>query len=229
MTPAGRKAVDMEFPGAMPNVPTIAVGLCRRSNGEECTICRDICPLGEGIVIYDRQEREVELHVGGIVVAVGADCGNGSQLVGCLGSPLDTMGNFKAAHPGLDPVRGLLRGIYLAGACAGGYGVGQAALQGLAAAGAALADLLPDGVVELDGPVAVIMTQRCSGCRICLGLCPYQAIEVDAAGRCVINDVLCRGCGACSAACPAGALKLQQYTREQLEAELKGLLDHEPA
>ena len=229
MTPAGRKAVDMEFPGAMPNVPTIAAELCRRSNGEECTACRDICPLGEGIVVYDRLEREVELHVGGIVVAVGANSETGSDLASSLGSPLDAKGNFKAAHPGLDPVRSPLRGIYLAGACAAGYGVGQAVLQGLAAAGAALADLLQDGLVELDGPVATVMTERCSGCRICLGLCPYQAIEFDAAGRCLINDVLCRGCGACSAACPAGALKLQQYTREQLEAELKGLLDHEPA
>lgn len=226
-TPAGRKALDMVFPGAQPNVPVIAAELCLRFHGEECTACRDACPLGEGVVSYERMERCLEFQVGGIVIGVGANSGNSDQLARRLGAPMDAVGNFRPAHPGLDPVRSSMRGIYLAGACSGGYGVGQAALQGLAASGAALADLLPDGMVALEGPVAMVMAQYCSGCRICIGLCPYHAIEMDKDNRCLINDVLCRGCGACSAACPAGAIKLQQYSREQLEAELRGLLDRE--
>ena len=68
-------------------------------------------------------------------------------------------------------------------------------------------------------------TARCVGerCRVCRQACPSEAISVDA-GRLSIDVLRCQGCGACSAVCPSRAVSYPNYSLEQLEAELAGLL-----
>lgn len=71
-----KKAIDVEFFGGLPNVPFIDSSLCTRFKGEDCTVCRDSCPV-ENTIQYDDQETVKEIRAGAIIVAVGAslyDC-----------------------------------------------------------------------------------------------------------------------------------------------------------
>jgi heterodisulfide reductase subunit A len=40
----------------------------------------------------------------------------------------------------------------------------------------------------------------------------------------VINEALCQGCGTCAAACPTAAIEVQQFTPEQIMAQIEGML-----
>lgn len=64
-----RKAIYKAFPGAVPNIVAIDREACLRSKGEECTACRDACPLEA--VVYDQQDERVEVEAGALVVATG--------------------------------------------------------------------------------------------------------------------------------------------------------------
>lgn len=233
----GRKAIDFKFPGALPAVPAIRMEECLRAKGEECSLCRDICPLGPQVIDLEQRESFAEREIGGIVVAIGGDyaTANGKELwqvappaadMACLAEllnmPLERDGRIRLLNRAMDPVRSLARGVYGAGGCNGAGSLQESALQGLAAAGAALADLREDGVIELEGTIARVDSRRCSGCLLCRNICRYQALSLDENGKSVINEVLCRGCGACSAVCPAGAITLLGFSTAQLAAEIRG-------
>ena len=115
-------------------------------------------------------------------------------------------------------------GVFLAGACQGPKDIPDTVAQAGAAAAEALA-LIDRGSVELEPSTAFVDAAKCSGCRICIGLCPFCAIAFDAeAGVAVVNEVLCKGCGMCVAACPSGALQQHLFTDEQILAEIEGVL-----
>jgi NAD-dependent dihydropyrimidine dehydrogenase PreA subunit len=46
----------------------------------------------------------------------------------------------------------------------------------------------------------------CTGCGVCLDLCPQEAIVLEA-DRAEIRQELCVGCGICIGACPQGAIQ----------------------
>ncbi len=66
---ATRKAIYIPFPGATPNCAFIDREACLRSAGEECTKCRDACPMEA--VDYDQQDEDFEVAAGALVVATG--------------------------------------------------------------------------------------------------------------------------------------------------------------
>jgi heterodisulfide reductase subunit A len=79
--------------------------------------------------------------------------------------------------------------------------------------------------MALDPFRAVVDEARCSGCRICNGLCPFSAILFDeAAATTSVNPALCQGCGVCVAACPAGAIRGTGFSDEQILGQIEGLL-----
>jgi NAD-dependent dihydropyrimidine dehydrogenase PreA subunit len=51
-----------------------------------------------------------------------------------------------------------------------------------------------------------IDSDKCTGCGICVSICPRRAITIpdDVA---VIDQALCSKCGDCAQACPSGAIK----------------------
>ena len=62
--------------------------------------------------------------------------------------------------------------------------------------------------------VAAVDWERCSGCKLCRGQCPFGAIRYTAGqDKCAIDPALCYGCGVCRAACKKDAIKLEPRRR----------------
>jgi heterodisulfide reductase subunit A len=81
------------------------------------------------------------------------------------------------------------------------------------------------GELALEAVRASVLAERCSGCRLCNGLCPFNAISFDPVRRVSdINAALCQGCGTCVAACPAGAIQGSGFSNDQVLAQIEGLL-----
>jgi len=56
--------------------------------------------------------------------------------------------------------------------------------------------------------VAVVDSKKCTGCGICVDVCPTNAIEVNE--HAVVNAEMCTGCAACVSECPNEAIILAQ-------------------
>ena len=150
-----------------------------------------------------------------------ADAGEVRRILNISTGP---EGFFTERHPKLAPVSTFTDGVFLAGACQGPKDIPDTVAQAGAAAAEALA-MIDHGSVELEPSTAFIQAAKCSGCRTCLGLCPFQAISFDAQRNvAAVNEVLCKGCGMCVAACPSGALQQHLFTDQQVLAELEGVL-----
>lgn len=118
------------------------------------------------------------------------------------------------------------RGIATAGACRAPVDIATAIEQGRAAAGRLLADLREGAALDVLPAGVRIDPVRCSGCMLCVRLCPAQAIEPSVNGKkTVLRELLCTGCGICVAACPAGAVHGGIFSSEALKAEMKGALE----
>ncbi|PKM44552.1 MAG: 4Fe-4S ferredoxin [Firmicutes bacterium HGW-Firmicutes-8] len=69
--------------------------------------------------------------------------------------------------------------------------------------------------------LAEIDPAQCTGCRSCLKLCQFGAIQYSALNsRCAVNPLKCYGCGVCRSACQKQAISLAD--RQRL-AGLKGV------
>ena len=140
------------------------------------------------------------------------------DLVRKLKIGVDANGFLTEAHPKLRPVETLTPGIFLAGCGQAPRDIPDTVAQ---ASGAAAKVLELFGQEELyhDPIVATVDEDLCSGCGLCVSLCPYDARELEVKeGRRVakVNEVKCEGCGSCVAGCPAGASQQRNFRDEQL-------------
>jgi heterodisulfide reductase subunit A len=133
-------------------------------------------------------------------------------------------GWFIEKHPKLDPVATMTEGVFVAGCVSGPKDIPATVAQGAAAAARVLGRI-QQGEIELEPVRASVEEEKCSGCRICNDLCPFNAITF-AEDRAVteINAALCQGCGTCVAACPAGAISGTGFSNEQILSQIDGLL-----
>ena len=127
-------------------------------------------------------------------------------------------------HPKLDPVATMTEGIFIAGCVQGPKDIPSSVAQGSAAAARVLGRIQQQQIA-LEPFRASVDETRCSGCRICNNLCPFNAI-IFHEDRMVteINPALCQGCGTCVAACPAGAISGTGFSSEQILSQIEGLL-----
>ncbi len=133
-------------------------------------------------------------------------------------------GFFLEKHPKLDPVATATDGVFVVGCCQGPKDIPDTVAQASAAAARALA-LISAGKVEVEAATAVIDEDKCSGCKVCVELCPYKAIIWDENRKVSrVNEAVCKGCGTCVAACPSGAIKGRHFTTEQIMSEIEGVL-----
>jgi heterodisulfide reductase subunit A len=133
-------------------------------------------------------------------------------------------GWFTERHPKLDPVATMTDGIFIAGVAQGPKDIPAAVGQGAAAA-ARVQGMITSGEVLIEPIVATVIEEKCSGCRICNTLCPFNAIEfLEDKGVTHINTALCKGCGTCVAACPSQAITGAHFNNQQIFAEIEGIL-----
>jgi heterodisulfide reductase subunit A2 len=133
-------------------------------------------------------------------------------------------GWFIEKHPKLDPVATMTEGVFIAGCVQGPKDIPASVAQGAAAAARVLGRI-EQKEIALEPYRASVDETKCSGCRICNNLCPFNAITFHE-DRMVteINPALCQGCGTCVAACPAGAISGTGFSNEQILAQIEGLL-----
>ena len=103
----------------------------------------------------------------------------------------------------------------------------EAVNQAYGAAGRVL-PLLSNDLVTASGAVCEVREKKCMGCRACVSVCTYGAIEMRKTGRgdkAVVNPVICKGDGLCNAVCPTGAIVLKHFTDDELLSQIDAAVE----
>lgn len=138
------------------------------------------------------------------------------ELAAKLKIPTDNYGFLCEAHPKLRPLESLTAGIFLAGVCQAPKDIPQVVAQASGAASKVLALFSQDELYH-EPNIAFVDEDLCSGCKICINCCPYNARKFDEEKNIVtVDNILCEGCGVCIAACPAGACQQRNFTDKQV-------------
>ncbi len=146
------------------------------------------------------------------------------EVAHLFGISCSANGWFTEKHPKLDPVATMTEGIFIAGCVQGPKDIPSSVSQGAAAAARVLGRI-QQGQIALEPVRATVNPDKCSGCRICNDLCPFNAIVFLPESMVTeINPALCQGCGTCVAACPAGAITGTGFSNEQIFAQIEGLM-----
>jgi heterodisulfide reductase subunit A2 len=146
------------------------------------------------------------------------------QLAQFFKVPMNADGFFVEAHVKLNPCAFATDGVFLCGLAHYPKPIDESIAQAQAAASAATV-LLAQQTIRTSGTTAVAEPRICSGCGVCVSLCPYNAPSLKAqgtmAGKAEINPALCKGCGLCVASCRSGALQLQGFDDGQIMAMIE--------
>ena len=178
--------------------------------------------IGEDTLLGRRIRVPVDMVVLCMAMEARADTGAVGRIFG-VNQGAD--GFFLEEHPKLAPLNTATDGVFLAGACQGPKDIPDTVAQASGAAAKALA-LSHRGVVEVPSAISWIDPDICAGCQVCIGLCPYGAIEYNPR-RLIseVNEALCKGCGSCAAFCPSNAAQTRHFRPGQIMAELDGIFD----
>ncbi|OGO32301.1 MAG: disulfide reductase [Chloroflexi bacterium RBG_16_54_18] len=146
------------------------------------------------------------------------------EVAKLFGISCSANGWYIEKHPKLDPVATMTEGIFIVGCAQGPKDIPSSVAQG-AAASARVLGRIQVGEIALEPVRATVDPDKCSGCRICNNLCPFNAILfLEDKMVTEINPALCQGCGTCVAACPAGAISGTAFSNDQIFAQIEGLL-----
>jgi len=143
--------------------------------------------------------------------------------------PLSKDRFFLEAHMKLRPVDFATEGIFLCGLAHWPKSIEESISQACAAAARAIT-ILSKEALEVEGAIARVNEDFCSGCRICESVCAYGAIEmkkVDGKPRAHVLEALCKGCGVCGSSCPAGSISMLHFTDNQILAQVRSALKEE--
>jgi heterodisulfide reductase subunit A len=135
--------------------------------------------------------------------------------------PMNEDGFFVEAHAKLGPSEFATDGVFLCGMAHYPKPIDESIAQAQAATSRAVTVLAKERI-KVSGTVAYSDPSACSGCGVCVEVCPYSApafaTQGPFAGKAEINPVLCKGCGLCVASCRSGALNLKGFEEGQIMA-----------
>jgi heterodisulfide reductase subunit A len=144
------------------------------------------------------------------------------KLANMMKIPLGGDEFIQEKHVKLNPVDSLQTGIFTCGCAIGPKDVRDTVSDALGSA-ARVSSFLSKGYIVTSPEKAVVDITKCTGCEICLEICPSNAIEmID--GKAKVDPLLCIECGACVPECPEYAIEFKNFTENQIIATLKGLL-----
>jgi heterodisulfide reductase subunit A len=150
-----------------------------------------------------------------VVLAMAMEPSRGArELAKKLKVSVDKDGFLSEAHPKLKPVESVTAGMYFAGAAQAPKDIPEAVAQASGAAAKAITVLSQETLSHMP-TVARVNDALCTGCAMCVEVCPYEALALED-GIAVVNDVLCEGCGTCSATCLRAAIQVRNQTPLQV-------------
>ena len=140
--------------------------------------------------------------------------------------PMNEDGFFVEAHAKLGPSEFATDGVFLCGMAHYPKPIDESVAQAQAASSRAVT-LLSKKKIHVTGTVAYVSSAFCSGCGLCVQLCPYSATSYVEGGanadKAEVNPVLCKGCGLCVASCRSGAISLKGFEDGQIMAMIDEL------
>jgi heterodisulfide reductase subunit A len=146
------------------------------------------------------------------------------ELADKLGVPLGDDGFIEERHVKLDPVNTLNQAAFGAGCVLGPKDIHDTVTEGTSAAHK-ISQFLGKGMILI--PPEKPMILECNGCGDCVSACPYNALSLEG-GKAVLSPLACTGCGICVPACPIKGIEIRNFTRNQLKAQLKAMLNEAP-
>ncbi|MDI6846728.1 MAG: FAD-dependent oxidoreductase, partial [Candidatus Bathyarchaeia archaeon] len=148
------------------------------------------------------------------------------RIAKMLKVPLSRDGFFLEAHMKLRPVDFATDGVFLCGLAHSPKFIDESISQACGAVARAVT-ILSKKALEVEGAIASVNEDLCSGCRICEAVCEYGAIEMEEKEEKLTSKVLealCKGCGTCGSSCPTGAITMLHFTDDQILAQIKAVL-----
>ncbi len=167
--------------------------------------------------------KAIEIAADMVVLAQAMRPSAGAQeLAKKLKVAVDKDGFLAEAHPKLRPIESVTAGIFLAGAAQAPKDIPEAVAQASGAAAKAVAILSQDRLFH-SPTVAKVMSNLCTGCGMCVAVCPYDALSLKD-GKVEVNEVLCEGCGTCTATCLRSAIQVKNFTQQQVAEMINACL-----
>ncbi|MBN1223635.1 MAG: CoB--CoM heterodisulfide reductase iron-sulfur subunit A family protein [Candidatus Aminicenantes bacterium] len=169
--------------------------------------------------------KDIEIDADMVVLATATRPSTGADaLAKILKIAMDKDGFLAEAHPKLRPVESVTAGMFLAGAAQAPKDIPEVVAQASGAAAKAISILSQERLFHSPN-VAKVNIKLCTGCGMCVDVCPYEAIKLKD-GKAEVNEVLCEGCGTCQATCLRAAVAVKNLTPAQvhdmIEASLGG-------
>ncbi len=169
-------------------------------------------------------KRPVEITADMLTLATAVVPYRDEQLAQFFKVPMNADGFFAEAHVKLAPSDFAVDGVFLCGLAHYPKPVDESIAQAQAASSSATR-LLSQKSINTSGNIAKVNPAFCTGCEVCVTVCPYNApsmvMEGRDKGKAQINPVLCKGCGSCVASCRSGALVLKGFEDGQLFAMIE--------
>ena len=175
----------------------------------------------EDTLLNSKEEDEFDM----VVLCPSLEAAEGSQeLARQLNIPIDDDGFIEEKHVKIDPVSSLNQAVYMAGCSIGPKDIHDAVTDGISAAHKTH-QFLGKGRIAIS-PEKPVVNDKCDECGVCIEECPYDALS--GLGRPALEALACTGCGVCAAVCPQQAIDIRNYSREQLKAQVNGMLEAGP-
>jgi heterodisulfide reductase subunit A len=178
------------------------------------------------VTVFDQLlQEEIEIPADLVVLNAALEGDTTAEdLKTLLKVPLGEGRYFMEAHAKIRPLDFPIDGVYLCGAAHSPKGIADSIAQAVGAASRAAVPMMK-GWVTIEPITALIDTDTCTGCGICIQVCPYSALEKGEDKKSHVIEALCKGCGACGATCPYGAVTMKGFTDAQLTSMVQTLLE----
>ncbi len=167
-------------------------------------------------------QKDIKVNADYLVLAAAIVSNREEELAKQFKVPLDADGWFLEAHQKLRPVDFATDGVFMCGLAHYPKAMDETISQAQAAVARAVTVLSAENIV-VGGSTSQIDKRRCSGCGVCVTLCPFQAIVCDDKGKAEVNVALCKGCGVCVTSCRSGAPDLKGFTNSAIMAQIDAL------